>query len=121
MSGLAEVIKCGFIADPRILELVEADPSAVLDLESPALLGGDQPGHPGQGRCGRGDFKEAVGVHLGREVLNYGHTLGHAIERNERYRWRHGPAISVGMVYVAELARLAGGSATRSSIGIGTF
>ena len=41
-------------------------------------------------------------------MLNYGHTLGHAIERRERYRWRHGSAVSVGLVFVAELARLAG-------------
>src|SRR5699024_1033028 len=40
--------------------------------------------------------------------LNYGHTLGHAVERREQYRWRHGAAISVGMCFGAELARLAG-------------
>ena len=50
------------------------------------------------------DFREA-GL---REILNYGHTLGHAIEHAERYRWRHGAAISVGMVFAAELGRLAG-------------
>ncbi len=43
-----------------------------------------------------------------REVLNYGHTLAHAIERREKYRWRHGAAVSVGLVFAAELARLAG-------------
>lgn len=43
-----------------------------------------------------------------REILNYGHTLGHAIERRERYKWRHGAAVSVGLVFAAELARLAG-------------
>jgi 3-dehydroquinate synthase len=43
-----------------------------------------------------------------REVLNYGHTLGHAIEKVERYRWRHGAAISIGMVFAAELGRLSG-------------
>jgi 3-dehydroquinate synthase len=43
-----------------------------------------------------------------RAVLNYGHTLGHAIEHNERYQWRHGAAIAVGMMFVAELGRLAG-------------
>jgi 3-dehydroquinate synthase len=43
-----------------------------------------------------------------REILNYGHTLGHAIERVEGYRFRHGDAVAIGMVYVAELARLAG-------------
>ena len=43
-----------------------------------------------------------------REILNYGHTLGHAIERNERYLWRHGAAVSVGMMFAAELSHLAG-------------
>jgi 3-dehydroquinate synthase len=41
-------------------------------------------------------------------VLNYGHTLAHAIERREDYRWRHGDAVSVGLVFAAELARAAG-------------
>ena len=50
------------------------------------------------------DLRES---HL-REILNYGHTLGHAIERREEYRWRHGAAVSVGLVFAAELARAAG-------------
>ena len=41
-----------------------------------------------------------------REILNYGHTLGHAIEHAERYQWRHGAAIAIGMVFAAELSRL---------------
>jgi 3-dehydroquinate synthase len=44
----------------------------------------------------------------GREVLNYGHTMAHAIERAEGYAIRHGEAVALGCVYVAELARLAG-------------
>jgi 3-dehydroquinate synthetase len=43
-----------------------------------------------------------------REILNFGHTLGHAVELVERYQWRHGAAVSVGMVFAAELGRLAG-------------
>src|SRR5690606_39262852 len=43
-----------------------------------------------------------------REILNYGHTFGHAIEDVERYQWRHGAAVSVGMVFAAGLARWAG-------------
>ena len=39
-----------------------------------------------------------------REILNYGHTLGHAIEAVEEFTWRHGDAVSVGMVFAAELA-----------------
>ena len=41
-----------------------------------------------------------------REILNYGHTFGHAVEHFENYRWRHGHAVAVGMVYVAELTKI---------------
>jgi 3-dehydroquinate synthase len=41
-------------------------------------------------------------------VLNYGHTFGHAIEQVEGYSWRHGEAVSVGLVFAAVLGRLAG-------------
>ena len=50
------------------------------------------------------DFKETSSSETGREILNYGHTLGHAIEKNEKYKWRHGDAVSVGMVFASELA-----------------
>lgn len=108
ISGLAEVIKCGFIADPAILELVARDPAAMLDPASAALRESIERSVQVKADVVSSDLRESMGVTLGREILNYGHTMGHAIERNERYRWRHGPAISVGMVYVAELARLAG-------------
>ena len=104
VSGLAEVIKVGFTHDPRILELVEQDPG---DAATPA------------GRHTRELIERAIAVKAGvvaddlteqggRETLNYGHTLAHAIEKVEDYRWRHGAAVSVGLVFVAELARLAG-------------
>jgi 3-dehydroquinate synthase len=56
------------------------------------------------------DLKETGGDdgHPGREVLNYGHTLAHAIERVEHYGIRHGEAVAIGCVFVAELARRAG-------------
>lgn len=108
VSGMAEVIKCGLIADPAILEIVQSSPQAVLKADSDALREVITRSIQVKANVVGADFKESLDVALGREVLNYGHTLGHAIERNERYRWRHGPAISVGMVYVAELARLAG-------------
>jgi len=43
-----------------------------------------------------------------RAVLNYGHTLGHAIETAGRYDLRHGEAVAVGLVYAAELGRALG-------------
>ncbi|WP_270887862.1 3-dehydroquinate synthase [Pedococcus sp. 5OH_020] len=104
VAGLAEVVKCGFIADPVILDLVEADPQ---DVRSPA------------GRHVRELVERAIRVKAEvvaqdlkesglREILNYGHTFAHAVEQVERYQFRHGAAVSIGMVYVAELARLAG-------------
>ena len=58
----------------------------------------------GQGRRGGEDLHD-TGV---REFLNYGHTLGHAIERIEDFGWRHGEAVAVGLVFAAELAGQAG-------------
>jgi 3-dehydroquinate synthase len=109
-GGLAEVVKCGFIADPLILELVEADPDIARDPTSAVLRELIERSIRVKAGVVSGDLREStsVGRVTGRELLNYGHTLGHAIERREHYRWRHGEAISVGMVYVAELSRLAG-------------
>lgn len=99
VSGLAEVVKTGFIADPAILDLVEADPtgeSSLAELVERSVRV--------KAEVVSDDAREAGR----REILNYGHTLGHAIERREGYRWRHGDAVSVGMVFAAELARCAG-------------
>lgn len=103
-AGLAEVVKCGFISDPAILEIVEADPVAVCRWDSDALFELIERAVRVKARVVGSDFKEG-GL---REILNYGHTLGHAIERNENYQWRHGDAVSIGLVYAAALARLAG-------------
>ncbi len=109
IAGLAEVVKCGLIADAEILRVIESDPSSCVEPDSANLRDIIERGIRVKADVVAGDLRESVGrATLGREVLNYGHTFGHAIERVENYRWRHGAAISVGMMYVAELARLAG-------------
>src|SRR5690606_18152920 len=110
ISGLAEVIKCGFIADPVILDLIEPDPDAASRLGTPVLREVIERSIAVKARVVSADLREStsVGDRIGRELINYGHTLGHAIERREAYRWRHGEAISIGMIFVAELSRLAG-------------
>ncbi|GGQ53663.1 3-dehydroquinate synthase [Couchioplanes azureus] len=104
VAGLAEVVKCGFIADPAILDLVEADPAAATDPAGAVLRELVE-------RAIRVKV-DVVGVDLResglREILNYGHTLGHAIEKHEAYGWKHGHAVAVGLVYAAELGRLTG-------------
>lgn len=104
VAGMAEVVKAGFIADPVILELIEADPRAAVDPTCEVLPELIRRSIAVKARVVAADEKESEL----REILNYGHTLAHAIERRERYEWRHGAAVSVGLVFAAELARLAG-------------
>ncbi len=108
IGGLAEVIKAGFIKDPRILELIESNPSAAKSPEWEHTEEIITRSIQVKADVVSGDLKELLGTNVGREILNYGHTFGHAIERNEKYSWRHGAAVSVGMVYVANLANLTG-------------
>jgi 3-dehydroquinate synthase len=103
-AGLAEIVKCGFIADPVILDVIEGDPDAARDPRSVAIRDLVERSIAVKARVVSEDLREA-GL---REVLNYGHTLGHAIEKREHYAWRHGDAVSVGLVFAAELGRLSG-------------
>jgi 3-dehydroquinate synthase len=104
VAGLAEVIKCGFIADPVILDLVEADLEGARSAQGPHVRELVERAIAVKADVVAQDLKESSL----REILNYGHTFGHAVEQVERYQFRHGAAVSIGMVYVAELARLAG-------------
>ena len=101
-AGMAEVVKCGLIADPAILDLFAAedtteDAAGVLHelIERSIRVKAEVVSQ---------DLRES-GL---REILNYGHTLGHAIEKVEHYTWPHGHAVSVGLVYGAILGRLTG-------------
>ena len=103
-AGMAEVIKCGFISDNEIinklsglsLNQLQANRDLVIELIERAV----------QVKVDvvSSDFKES----FAREVLNYGHTLGHAIEIHSKYSLRHGEAISIGLVFAAELAEIKG-------------
>jgi 3-dehydroquinate synthase len=104
VNGLAEVVKAGFIADERILRLVEEDVAAALDPTSEVARELVRRAIRVKVDVVGADLRES-GV---REHLNYGHTLGHALERHQGYRLPHGHAVSVGMVFAAELARAAG-------------
>jgi 3-dehydroquinate synthase len=103
LAGMAEVVKYGFIEDESMLDLVLEDDSAT-DIDSPVFADLITRSILIKERITTADFRESGE----REVLNYGHTLGHAIEHAERYKWRHGAAISIGMVFAAELSQLSG-------------
>lgn len=104
VTGLAEVVKCGFIADPRILDLLETKPAQAQDPGDPVLRELIERAIAVKAEVVSEDLKESGR----REILNYGHTLAHAIELAERYSWRHGAAVSVGLVFAAELSRMVG-------------
>jgi 3-dehydroquinate synthase len=104
LAGFGEVVKYGFIAEPEILDIIEADVEVATDPSSDEFRRLVELSIAIKARVVGEDFTE-TGL---REILNYGHTLGHAIEHAERYQWRHGAAVSVGMMFAAELARLSG-------------
>ena len=98
-AGLAEVVKCGFIDDGSILKDIAAYIKKKERLPSPQLIA---KAVKVKARVVSQDFTES----FLREILNYGHTLGHAIEKHSHYSLRHGEAISIGMIFAAELSGL---------------
>jgi 3-dehydroquinate synthase len=103
-AGMAEVIKCGFISDPQILKLAAENSTQTLLSNRDALIEIVARAISVKASVVYSDFKES----FAREALNYGHTLGHAIEIHAQYQLRHGEAVSIGMVFVAELAAVRG-------------
>lgn len=102
-SGMAEVIKYGWIWDPALLDALERE---ALGPDSPHL-------EPVIRRCiaikrdvVAADFSEKSGL---RAILNFGHTVGHALEALDGYSTLlHGPAIAIGMVAECAIARQVG-------------
>jgi 3-dehydroquinate synthase len=127
-SGLAEVAKAGLAGDPALAEAlhrsagraVAADPDALAPLVEgavrvkAAVVAADEHdnGPAGSGSVDRrptGPGQPAPGAPVGRLVLNYGHTLGHALERLAGYHGlRHGEAVALGMVFAARVAEAIG-------------
>jgi 3-dehydroquinate synthase len=101
-AGMAEVIKCGFIADPQILTIAEAHTVSSLRENPEVVTELIQRAASVKAKVVSSDFKE----NFAREALNYGHTLGHAIEKHAKYSLRHGEAVSIGLVFAAELAHM---------------
>ena len=103
-AGMAEVVKCGFIADKAILETLTGKELSNLREDLPTVVELISSAVAVKAAVVSDDFKE----NFGREILNYGHTLGHAVEMHSKYSLRHGEAVSIGLVFAAELAQLKG-------------
>jgi 3-dehydroquinate synthase len=100
-SGLAEVVKYGVIKDARLFEVLDASADKVVARDAGLL-------ESIVATCC--EIKAGVVARDEREtgeraILNFGHTLGHAIEKLTEYSgWFHGEAVSVGMVFAARLS-----------------
>lgn len=105
-SGMAELVKAGFIYDEQILRIVEEDPQDALDVTSDRCANLIARAIQVKADVVDADLREqtSTGRALGRELLNYGHTFGHAVEAAEKYRLSHGECVSIGMVFAAELS-----------------
>lgn len=103
-AGMAEVVKCGFIDDEEILHLVKGKSLSEIRDNAGLVSSLIERSVSTKAKVVSNDFKESEL----REILNYGHTFGHAIERVSDYAIRHGEAVSIGMIFVAELARQEG-------------
>ena len=104
-AGLAEVIKCGFIEDLRILDLLKSKKLIDVINNNELLVELIFRAASVKAEVVSEDFKES----FKREILNYGHTLGHAIEKHSKYQLRHGEAIAIGLCFAAELSQIKNG------------
>ena len=107
-SGLAEVVKMGMAVDARLFRWTEANARSLTAGDPAALTAAVRASVALKARVVRGDEREREGGR--RTALNFGHTLGHAIEAAHRYRGvTHGESIAIGMRAAARLSvRLAG-------------
>jgi 3-dehydroquinate synthase len=105
-AGLAEVIKYGVIADPSLLDILEAQREPILAGEPAALEELVVRSCRIKAEVVAGDERETGR----RAILNFGHTIGHALEAATGYgEYLHGEAVAIGMVAAARLScRLAG-------------
>jgi 3-dehydroquinate synthase len=100
-AGLAEVVKCGFIVDPQILQICEKSgpglaPADLLDLITRAVRVKAEVVAEDETESGR------------RAILNFGHTVGHALEAASGYGLLHGEAVALGMIAALELGAALG-------------
>lgn len=102
-TGLAEVIKYGVIKDPRLFTYLEKNYPDILNLKPQALEFIVKRSSSIKAEIVQQDEKEKKGV---RTILNFGHTIGHALERAADYKkYTHGEAIALGMLIASDLSK----------------
>ena len=106
-NGLAEIIKYGVIKDKRLFEFIEKNYSRILTRDTAALKFVIEWSSRIKAEVVESDELDKKGL---RAILNYGHTIGHAIEASSGYssKYNHGESVAIGMVIAADIAVTAG-------------
>jgi 3-dehydroquinate synthase len=99
-NGLAEIIKYGIISDEEMFELLEQERAAVVERQLPVMRTLVERSCRIKARIVEMDEQEG-GL---RRILNFGHTIGHAIEAASDYRLTHGEAVAIGMAAAAKMS-----------------
>jgi 3-dehydroquinate synthase len=107
-AGLAEAVKHGAIADADYYTFLERDYAAILTKHGAALERVVGRSVEIKAEVVAGDEREAGR----RAILNFGHTIGHAIEATSKFEVLHGEAVAIGMAYEARLGEAIGVTAT---------
>ncbi len=99
-NGLAEVVKYGMIKSPELFEFLEKNGQGILDLEPRATA------HVVFSSCSIKAEVVAADEREGnlRRILNFGHTVGHAVEAAALYQIPHGEAVAIGMVVASRIS-----------------
>ena len=100
-SALAEIVKYGVIRSRKFFEFVESNVDRVFSLDRKVMTRIVMESYRMKADIVSRDELDTRGV---RVILNYGHTIGHAIESASKYAYRHGEAVSIGMVCANDIA-----------------
>ena len=101
LSGLGEVVKHGVIADPELFRLTETEGERLISADPDALSEAVIRSVAIKGQLVQEDERDDKGA---RAILNYGHTVGHALETMSDHELRHGEAIALGMEVAARIS-----------------
>jgi 3-dehydroquinate synthase len=105
-TGLAEIIKYGIIKDPQLFNYLEKNYKEILALKSSVLEFIVSRCSDIKAKIIQQDEREEKGI---RTILNFGHTIGHAIEASGNYkRYNHGEAVALGMLVASDISNLLG-------------
>ncbi len=104
--GLAEVVKYGIIVDAKLFRYIERNHKKILGLNNSSLEYIIKACSRIKAKIVENDERETTGL---RTILNFGHTIGHALETAAGYNnLNHGEAVSIGMVCAADIAHSMG-------------